>query len=225
MFSNGTETLLSLVQNEVEPSIIAHGRNEGPKPPGWKRPFLETPSAQREPIAELIERTVEFPENDESTGELWINYMGSHNDNFVDSKACMLCPVFRLHSHYNAGTRYPGLISYVFSYCTSQQRVHRDRITPLVRLVDPYLKIVLTSCSTYIYIGEENRATCSDLLIYVGSVPTEHLDIFDAKLHESFRRIIKDGVDLNRMKMVIDRDERQVLFRCIGLFSTSSNRV
>ena len=94
-----------------------------------------------------------------------------------------------------------------------------------MRLVDPYLKLVLTSCSTYIYIGEENRATCSDLLIYVGSVPTEHLDIFDAKLHESFRRIIKDGVDLNRMKMVIDRDERQVLFRCIGLFSTSSNKV
>ena len=131
--------------------------------------------------------------------------------------------MFRLHSHYNAGTRYPGLISYVFSYCTSQQRVHRDRITPLVRVVDPYLKIVLTSCSTYIYIGEKNRATCSDLQIYVSSVPTEHLDIFDAKLYESFRRIIKDGVDLNRMKMVIDRDERQVLFRCIGLFSTSSN--
>ena len=86
------------MQNEVEPSIIAHGRNEGPKPPGWKRPFLETPSAQREPIAELIERTVEFPEKDESTGELLINYMGPHNDNFVDSKARMLCPVFRLHS-------------------------------------------------------------------------------------------------------------------------------
>ena len=82
------------MQNEVEPSIIAHGRNEGPKPPGWKRPFLETPSAQREPIAELIERTVEFPEKDESTGELLINYMGPHNDNFVDSKARMLCPCF-----------------------------------------------------------------------------------------------------------------------------------
>jgi hypothetical protein len=92
-----------------------------------------------------------------------------------------------------------------------------------VCLFGSYLKIVLTGCSTYIYIGEDNRATLSDLLIYVGSVPTEHLDTFDAKLHESFRRIIKDGVDLNRMKMVIDRDERQVFFRSVGLFSTSSN--
>lgn len=79
----------------------------------------------------------------------------------------------------------------------------------------PPSKIVLTGCSTYIYLGEENRATRSDLLIYVGSVPTEHLHTFDAKLHESFRRIVKDGVDLHRMQMVLDRDERQVLFRSV----------
>jgi Zn-dependent M16 (insulinase) family peptidase len=177
-FSNGTETLLSLVQDKVEPSIIAHGQNQGPKPPGWKRPFLETPSAQREPIAELIERTVEFPEKDESSGELLINYMGPHNDNFVDSKA----------------------IDVLASYLTS---------SPTAPLNKEFIEIESPLC-TYIYIGEDNRATLSDLLIYVGSVPTEHLDTFDAKLHESFRRIIKDGVDLNRMKMVIDRDERQL---------------
>jgi len=92
--SSGTETLLSVVQNEVEPSIIAHGQNQGPRPPGWKRPFLETSSAQREPIAEFIERTVEFPEKDESTGELLINYMGPRDDDFVESKARILCPIF-----------------------------------------------------------------------------------------------------------------------------------
>ncbi len=68
----------------------------------------------------------------------------------------------------------------------------------------------------------EGRATLSDLMIYVGSVPTKHLDSFDAKLHESFRRIVKEGVDLNRMRMVIDRDERQV-FHFITMFSTFSN--
>jgi len=80
------------------------------------------------------------------------------------------------------------------------------------------MKVVLTGCSTYIYIGVELRATLSDLVIYVGSVPTEHLDTFDAKLHESLRRIVKEGVDLNRMRMVIDRDERQVFFRFMALF-------
>jgi Fe2+ transport system protein B len=80
------------------------------------------------------------------------------------------------------------------------------------------MKVVLTGCSTYIYIGVELRATLSDLMIYVGSVPTEHLDTFDAKLHESFRRIVKEGVDLNRMRMVIDRDERQVFLHFMALF-------
>ena len=31
------------------------------------------------------------------------------------------------------------------------------------------------------------------------------------KLHESFHRISKEGVDLQRMSMIIDRAERQVL--------------
>jgi hypothetical protein len=82
----------------------------------------------------------------------------------------------------------------------------------------PIRRLFLTGCSTYIYIGVELKATLSDLMIYVGSVPTEHLDTFDAKLHESLRRIVKEGVDLNRMRMVIDRDERQVFFRFMALF-------
>jgi uncharacterized protein YPO0396 len=85
----------------------------------------------------------------------------------------------------------------------------------MVRPVGSYMKAVLIGCSTYIYIGVDLRATLCDLMIYVGSVPTEHLDTFDAKLHESLRRIVKDGVDLNRMRMVLDRDERQVFFRFI----------
>ena len=81
----------------------------------------------------------------------------------------------------------------------------------MVCLISLSPTIDLSICSTYIYIGGENRATLSDLLIYVGSIPTEHLESFDTKLHESFRRFVREGLDLQRMKMVIDRDERQVL--------------
>ena len=72
--------------------------------------------------------------------------------------------------------------------------------------------------STYIYFGEETRATICDLVVYIGSVPTEHLDSFDAKLHESFRRISKEGVYLDRMSMIIDRAERQVMLNLCGPF-------
>ena len=49
-----------------------------------------------------------------------------------------------------------------------------------------------------------------DLPVYVGSVPTEHLQDFDSKLKESLRKIARDGFDMERMAMVINRDERQV---------------
>lgn len=84
--TGGTESLLSVVQNEVEPSLIKHGQNKGPRPSGWKRPFLETASARRFPIKEPIDATVEFPEKDESMGELLINYMGPAPDDWLERK-------------------------------------------------------------------------------------------------------------------------------------------
>lgn len=49
-----------------------------------------------------------------------------------------------------------------------------------------------------------------DLPVYIGSVPAEYLDTFDARLSASFRRIVTEGIDMPRMLMVINRDERQV---------------
>lgn len=176
--SSGTETLLSVVQNKVEPSIIAHGQDKGPKPADWNRPFLETPSARRTPIKELIEHTVEFPEKDESSGELLINFMGSRTDDLLESTA----------------------LDILGTYLTS---------SPTAPLNKEFIEIESPLC-TYIYFAEESRATLCDMTVYVGSVPTEHLDTFDAKLHESFRRISKEGVDLGRMSMIVDRAERQL---------------
>jgi Zn-dependent M16 (insulinase) family peptidase len=49
-----------------------------------------------------------------------------------------------------------------------------------------------------------------DLPVYIGSVPTEHLDTFDEKLRVSLKRISDAGLDMERMAMVISRDERQL---------------
>jgi len=74
------------------------------------------------------------------------------------------------------------------------------RISPLIK-----------SSSSYIYFGEETRANHVDLPIYVGSIPTEHLGSFNEKLKVSFERIVKEGIDMERMAMVLNRDERQVI--------------
>ncbi|KAL1951615.1 hypothetical protein VTO73DRAFT_764 [Trametes versicolor] len=176
--ASGTASLLDVVQNQVEPSIVAHGQNQGAKPPGWKRPFVETVSAARKPIAATVKETVEFPEKDESVGELQIGFLGPPPTAFLERKA----------------------LDILGTYLTS------SAVAPLNK---EFVEIENPLC-TYIYFGEDTRATYVDLPVYVGSIPTEHLDTFDEKLKASLRRIAEQGLDMGRMAMVINRDERQL---------------
>ncbi|KAL1708664.1 Metalloenzyme, LuxS/M16 peptidase-like protein [Schizophyllum commune] len=175
--TGGTESLLRVAQEQIETSIVAHGQNKGIKPTGWKRPFLETPSAPRPPFEKTIKDTIEFPEKDESVGELVINFLGPPPNEFVERKA----------------------LDILGTYLTS------STVAPLNK---EYIEIESPMC-TYIYMGQDTRATKIFLPIYIGSVPTELLDTFDEKLKASFQNIVKTGIDMDRMRMVIDRDERQ----------------
>ena len=107
--SKGTPSILSVLQDQVEPSIVAHQQNHGPRPVGWKRPFLETPSANRPPIAKSRQETATFPEKDESLGELVISYLGPPPSEFLERKVSnvhLVCPggitghLFRLSIFY-----------------------------------------------------------------------------------------------------------------------------
>jgi len=60
-----------------------------------------------------------------------------------------------------------------------------------------------------------------NLPIYVGSVPTEHLSTFNEKLGASLQRIVSEGLDMQRMAMVLNRDERQVGYFCYLKYSVS----
>ena len=53
------------------------------------------------------------------------------------------------------------------------------------------------------------RATAVELIIDIESVPTGELLNFNEKLQTSLRRIVEEGIDMERMAMVINRDERQ----------------
>lgn len=106
--SSGTKSLLSVLQEKVEPSITAHGQDQGPRPKGWRRPFVETASANRERIKEVTKEVVEFPEKDESQGELLVTYNGPPPTAFLERKVCLssrVCEqlaqyIFRLWTYY-----------------------------------------------------------------------------------------------------------------------------
>ncbi|KAF7306997.1 hypothetical protein MIND_00492500 [Mycena indigotica] len=179
--SSGTSTLLSVIQEQVEPSLIAHGQNLGARPPGWKRPFVETPSANRPPIPTTIKDTVEFPEKDESVGELLIHFLGPPPNAFLEQKA----------------------LEILGTYLTS---------SPVAPLNKEYIEIDSPLC-TYIYFGEDTRSTNIVLPVYISSIPTEHVDGFEDRLKASLQRIASEGIDMDRMAMVINRDERQLRSR------------
>jgi Zn-dependent M16 (insulinase) family peptidase len=77
-------------------------------------------------------------------------------------------------------------------------------------IVQIYVLLICNIDSTYIYFEERDLATQGALYVYIGSVPVEHLDSFDQKLQDSFKRIASNGIDMKRMTMVLDRDQRQL---------------
>jgi hypothetical protein len=105
--SSGTSSLLRVVQEQIEPSLISHGQNLGPSPSGWKRPFVETASAIQIPIPSTTKHTVEFPEKDECTcfrfsltfftqgknlamGNIYICFLGPSPKAHLTLKVCLL---------------------------------------------------------------------------------------------------------------------------------------
>ncbi|KAL5495204.1 hypothetical protein ACEPAI_667 [Sanghuangporus weigelae] len=176
-FSGGTEQLLSVVQNQIEPSLVDNGYSKGARPPGWVRPFVETPTARRTPFINQAD-DVEFPEKDESVGELLLVYQGPTPKDYLTRKA----------------------LDILASYLTSSS------IAPLNK---EYVETDHPLC-TYIYFDEDTRPQFVDLPVYVGSVPSEHLDTFYGRFTESLKKIVETGIDMKRMKMVIDRDLRQI---------------
>ncbi|KAA1091647.1 hypothetical protein PGT21_036499 [Puccinia graminis f. sp. tritici] len=73
--------LLEVLNSQVEPSLIQHGHNQVPS--GWKRPFLETPSKGGARIDKSQTVEVEFPEKDESSGEVQISWVGPSTNDFL----------------------------------------------------------------------------------------------------------------------------------------------
>ena len=72
------DQLLHVLNTQVEPILIKHGQNQIPE--GWKRPFLETPSKGGARLEKSTTVHVEFPEKDESSGEVQISWVGPNTN-------------------------------------------------------------------------------------------------------------------------------------------------
>ena len=64
--------------------------------------------------------------------------------------------------------------------------------------------------STYVAFYEDGRSTFSELAVYFGSVPSEHLGTLDERFKAAIQRIVAEGLDMDRMSSVITRDRLKV---------------
>ena len=131
---SGTSSLLRVMQEQIEPNLISHGYNHGPSPSGWKRPFVETASAIRNPISATTTHTVEFPERDEcmcfrysfivstqknlAIGKLRIGLVGPSPNDYLTLNVCLLLIYIVFISSFVIGNRCAWKLFNVFGRCS-----------------------------------------------------------------------------------------------------------
>ncbi|CAE7156277.1 unnamed protein product [Rhizoctonia solani] len=169
-----TSELLHVLQTKVEPRIVEHGQT---KPSTWKRPFIETPSAQKPDLKDVTKVTIDFPEQDESTGQVMISFQGPGPRQFAELKAMDLLGLYLTDS-------------------------------PVSPLMEEFVEVANPLC-TNIFYSWQDRATFTSRDIYFRSVPKEQLDTLHEKVIAKLKQIVANGVDMDRMRLVIKRDKIQ----------------
>ncbi|CAE6445118.1 unnamed protein product [Rhizoctonia solani] len=167
-----TTELLHVLQTKVEPRIVEHGQV---KPSTWKRPFIETLSAQKPKLDGVIKATVEFPEQDESSGQVVISSQGPDPQKFTELRAMQLLGLYLTDS-------------------------------PVSPLTKEFVEAANPLC-TAISCNNEERATFTSNIIEFESVPTGELDNLHGKVIAKLKQIVADGIDMDRMRLVIKRDK------------------
>ncbi|GAC99682.1 hypothetical protein PHSY_007285 [Pseudozyma hubeiensis SY62] len=173
---------------------------EGPR--GWKRPFVETESAVpptidgskteqpgldpadppaegSQPDSKRRRAFIDFPEKDESVGEIQISWVGPKFQDWMTNEAVNILSTYLTDSPVSA---------------IQEAFVERD---------DPLC--------TDAYIGSSDKAGASLLSAYFSSVPSDQLDRLDQQVVDLLAGIVREGMDMDRMHMVIKRDKLKVL--------------
>ena len=74
------DQLFEVLNKQVDPLILAHG--DPSQPSNWKRPFLETPTANPVSISTSVTENFDFMEEDETMGEIGVIWLGPSPTDF-----------------------------------------------------------------------------------------------------------------------------------------------
>ncbi|WWD18715.1 hypothetical protein CI109_103169 [Kwoniella shandongensis] len=120
--------LFDVLNNQVDPLILEQQKasSQITPPADWKRPFVETPTAQPFTVPESITKVVEFMEEDESVGEVIINYFGAAPTDYKTNTALSILGTYLKHSATSPLAK--EFIEIPKPYCTSIRMYNFDRV-------------------------------------------------------------------------------------------------
>ncbi|KAM0748456.1 hypothetical protein T439DRAFT_358349 [Meredithblackwellia eburnea MCA 4105] len=166
--------IIHVLDTQLEPALAAAGLANGPNgPPGWKRPFVQSRTAENPPFIEknTIE-TVLFPSEDESEGIVMVNWVTCFWQDQLNVNA----------------------IDALFTYLADSDSEDSPLQQVFVQGSNPW-------CSDIDYDYDGNPRVMSWTF---NSVKATKLDDLPAKLNETLRNILRDGIDLERMKTTLE---------------------
>jgi len=170
-----------VLNDKVEPLILANlPAGQAVPPAGWKRPFVETSTAQPLSIPTSQTKVVEFMEEDESIGEIYFTFLGPPPTDYLTNLAVKL------------------LGDYLTSSATA----------PLQKEFVEIPKPLTTGIGFY----TEDRVNKNEITGYASDVPAKHLETLGDAIKDKLSKIVKEeGIDMERMGLVIRRDKRKLL--------------
>ncbi|KAK4688517.1 presequence protease, partial [Tremellales sp. Uapishka_1] len=174
--------LFDILNSKVDPMILARQQASGGIPAGWKRPFVETSTADPISLTTSETQVIEFMEKDESIGEVNIVFLGPPPTDYLENTALDI------------------LATYLTSSATA----------PIQKEFIEIPKPLATSIGFY----SEDRVNKNEYTCYISDVPAKHLMEIGPLLKAKLQKIVdQEGIDMERMGLVLRRDKRKMLNR------------
>jgi Zn-dependent M16 (insulinase) family peptidase len=173
--------LFDILNNQVDPLILAHRANSAQEPPkDWVRPFVESSTAEPLSIKESQTKVVEFMEEDESMGEVTVSWLGPPPTDYLTNSAVRL----------------------LNNYLTSSATAPLNK--EFIEIPKPYT----TSIGFYSEDRVNKNELSMGIFDVPTKHLNDIADLIRAKMAKIVK---EGGIDMDRMAMILRRDKRKIL--------------
>lgn len=209
-----TDQLMRILNHTMDPMILANTtiKADSVIPATWRRPFLETPSAAGPVIERNMIKVVPFMDKDDTVGEVVVAWKGTKTGDHLGETVSPWAKEVDQHREEDPTIGFLRIqaLGVLKAYLTDSE------VAPLSKR---FVEIAQPAC-TSIKIYSQDRASHCEISFHIQGINNVNrvsdckdtqLDRMAEDLKEALSEIAQAGVDMVRMKAIIERDRRQLL--------------